>query len=283
MNTRLPQKCLFPMAGFGTRFLPATKTVPKEMLPIVNKPLAHYGVEEAMEAGLVDIGIVTSRGKEAITDYFDIASAELTQQLDNTARSELLSGLQQILTCCSFSFIRQYVRRGLGDAVLTGRPLIGDQPFGVILADDLCIAPPGQDNAMQQMVAVFKQFDAKYSVIAVEELPTDELSRFGVIDALPIAGFPNLLQVSNLVEKPAPGTAPSNYGIIGRYLLTPDIFEILERTELGHSGEIQLTDALCEQARQGRLIAWCLQGRRFDCGGVAGFVAAVNHFHGQGL
>ena len=270
------------MAGFGTRFLPATKTVPKEMLPIVNKPLAQYGIEEALEAGLVDIGIVTSRGKDAITDYFDADSAELTQQLANSAHSELLDGLQRVLDHCSFSFIRQRLRRGLGDAVLTGRPLIGDQPFGVILADDLCIAPLGQGNAMQQMVSVFQQYGGECSVIAVEELPTEALQRFGVIKGTPVAGEASLLQVDDLVEKPALGEAPSRYGIIGRYLLAPDIFEILERTAPGHGGEIQLTDALRTQAQQGRLIAWCLQGTRFDCGEVAGFVAAVNYCHGQG-
>ncbi len=281
MSAEQLNKCLFPMAGFGTRFLPATKTIPKEMLPIVNKPLAHYGVEEALEAGLSDIGIVTSRGKEAITDYFDADTVELAEQIRDSEREDLLASLRHILKNCTFSFIRQRRRLGLGDAVLSGRPLIGDQPFGVILADDLCIAPPGQHGAMKQMVSIFQQYGGQCSVLAVEQLPAEELPRFGVIEAAPIAGEDQLLQVSDVIEKPPLGEAPSDCGVIGRYLLTPDIFEILRGTAPGHGGELQLSDALREQARQGRLIAWQLQGQRFDCGEVAGFVAAVNHCHGQ--
>jgi UTP--glucose-1-phosphate uridylyltransferase len=266
------KKCLFPVAGYGTRFLPATKAMPKEMLPIVNKPLVQYGVEEAMQAGLHQIAFVTGRGKRAIIDHFD-TSYELEHQIAGTDKEGLLGGIRELIAQCTFSTTRQQEMRGLGHAILTGETLIGDQPFGVILADDLCFAQP--DGVMLQMVRLFNQF--RCSIVAIEEMPEAEIHKFGVIAGDPIRD--DLYRVTNMVEKPQRGEAPTNLAIMGRYILTPDIFDILRSTPPGRNNEIQITDALLRQAREGCVMAYKFKGRRFDCGSVDGFVEATNHVY----
>ncbi len=266
------KKCLFPAAGYGTRFLPATKTMPKEMLPIVDKPLIQYGVEEAMEGGLSHMAVVTGRGKRAIPDYFDV-SYELEHQIQGTEKEKKLAPIREIIDQCVFSFTRQKEMRGLGDAILTGETLIGNEPFAVVLADDLCVG--NAKGVLSQMVDIYNQH--KCSIVAIEEIPIDETDKYGVIAGDALAG--NLYRVSNMVEKPHPSDAPSNLAIIGRYIFTPDIFDILRETPPGKNGEIQITDALYVQAKQGRVLGYKFSGRRFDCGSVEGFVSATNFFY----
>lgn len=219
------RKCLFPVAGYGTRFLPATKSMPKEMLPVVNKPLVQYGVEESMEAGLTEIGFVTGRGKRAIEDHFDV-SYELEHQIAGTDKEAYLTSIREVMATCSFSFTRQREMRGLGDAILNGRRLVGDEPFAVVLSDDLCVKDGEADGVLKQMVGLFKQF--RCSIVAIQEVPEDQIHKFGVIKGEQIK--PGIYQVTDMVEKPKKENAPSNLAIIGRYILTPDIFEIIENT-----------------------------------------------------
>ena len=265
------RKCLFPVAGYGTRFLPATKSMPKEMLPVVNKPLVQYGVEEAVEAGLNNITFVTGRGKRAIADHFDI-SYELEHQIACTAKEEYLTGIRSIIDKVNFSFTRQHEMKGLGHAILTGEPLIGDEAFGVVLADDLCIGGE-YDGVMAQMVKLFKQF--RCTIVAIQEVPEDEVHKYGVIAGESISD--DIFRVTNMVEKPKKEDAPSNLAIIGRYILTPDIFEKIRETPPGANGEVQITDAILRQAQEGCVIAYKFKGRRFDCGSVDGFVEATNY------
>ena len=264
------KKCLFPVAGYGTRFLPATKAMPKEMLPILNKPLIQYGVEEAVEAGFTDVGFVTGRGKRAIEDHFD-QSYELERQIQGTGREKLLAGIRELIGSCTFSYTRQVNMRGLGHAILSGRALIGDEPFGVVLADDLCFG--AGSGVLAQMAGIFKQF--RCSIVAIEEVPESQTHKYGIIAGQGVSD--TIFRITDMVEKPAPGEAPSNLAIIGRYIFTPDIFEILESTEPGRDDEIQITDALLHQARHGAVLAYKFAGRRFDCGSVEGFVEATNH------
>ncbi|EKA1295008.1 UTP--glucose-1-phosphate uridylyltransferase GalU [Campylobacter jejuni] len=267
------QTCIFPAAGYGTRFLPATKTLPKEMLPILTKPLIHYGVDEALEAGMENMGFVTGRGKRALEDYFDI-SYELEHQISGTKKEYLLDEIRSLINRCTFTFTRQNQMKGLGDAVLKGKPLVGDEAFGVILADDLCVNEEGL-NVMAQMVKIYEKY--RCTIIAVMEVPKEQVSNYGVI----FGNFveENLIMVNSMIEKPSPDEAPSNLAIIGRYILTPDIFGILENTKAGKNGEIQLTDALLAQATNGMVLAYKFQGKRFDCGSVEGFVEATNYFY----
>jgi len=264
------KKCLFPVAGYGTRFLPATKAMPKEILPILEKPLVQYGVEEAVEAGLTDIGFVTGRGKRAIEDHFDV-SYELEHQIAGTGKEKALDGIRSLIEACTFSYTRQIEMKGLGDAILKGRTLIGDEPFAVVLADDLCFGT--ERGVLAQMVSLFNQF--RCSIVAIEEVPADQTHSYGVIAGDAISD--RLFRVTDMVEKPAPEDAPSNLAIIGRYVLTPDIFDVLEATPAGKNGELQITDALLNQARAGCVIAYRFDGRRFDCGSVAGYVDATNY------
>lgn len=270
------KKCLFPVAGYGTRFLPATKSMPKEILPIVNKPLVQYGVEEAIQAGLVDIGMVTGRGKRSIEDHFDV-NYELEHQISGSDKEEYLTSIREVMSKAAFSFTRQVEMRGLGDAILNGKRLIGDEPFGVVLSDDLCLpAEDGDgDGVMAQMVKLFKQF--RCSIVAIQEVPDHLIHKFGVIEGEQIKE--GLFQVTGMVEKPALEDAPSNLAIIGRYILTPDIFDIIEDTPPGKNGEVQITDALLTQAKNGCVLAYKFKGRRFDCGSVEGFVEATNHVY----
>ncbi|MGF1765067.1 UTP--glucose-1-phosphate uridylyltransferase GalU [Aliivibrio kagoshimensis] len=264
------KKCLFPAAGYGTRFLPATKSMPKEMMPIVNKPLIEYGVEEAINAGMDGMCIVTGRGKHSIMDHFD-KNYELEHQISGTNKEVLLDDIREIIESANFTYIRQREMKGLGHAILTGRDLIGDEPFAVVLADDLCVNE--QSGVLEQMVALYKQF--RCSIVAVEEVPDDETHKYGVIAGQEIKD--DLFRVDSMVEKPEPGTAPSNLAIIGRYILTPDIFELIENTEPGKNGEIQITDALMKQAQSGCVLAYKFKGRRFDCGSVEGYIEATNY------
>ena len=263
-------KCLFPVAGYGTRFLPATKSMPKEMLPVVNKPLVQYGVEEAIAAGMNQMAMVTGRGKRAITDHFDI-SYELEHQIAGTAKEKYLTSIRSVIDAASFTMTRQREMKGLGHAILTGETLIGNEPFGVILSDDLCLNQEG-DGVLAQMVKLYKQF--RCSIVAIQEVPQDQTEKYGVIAGEALKE--GLYRVDDMVEKPKPEEAPSNLAIIGRYILTPDIFDILRETPPGKGGEVQLTDALLTQAKNGCVMAYKFAGKRFDCGSVDGFVEATN-------
>ncbi len=266
------KKCLFPVAGYGTRFLPATKSMPKEMLPVVNKPLVQYGVEEAVEAGLRDIALVTGRGKRSIDDHFDI-SYELEHQISGTSKETYLESIRTIINSASFSMTRQREMKGLGHAILTGEVLIGhEDAFGVILSDDLCLREDGE-GVMAQMVKLYKQF--RCSIVAVMEVPKEDVDKYGVIVGSELNN--GIYRVESMVEKPSVDEAPSNLAVIGRYILTPDIFDILRETKPGKNGEIQITDALNQQASEGCVMAYKFKGRRFDCGSVPGFVEATNH------
>jgi UTP--glucose-1-phosphate uridylyltransferase len=263
------KKCLFPVAGYGTRFLPATKSMPKEMLPVVNKPLVQYGVEEAIAAGMTTCAMVTGRGKRAIADHFDI-SYELEHQISGSGKEIYLESIRDVLEHGVFTMVRQREMKGLGHAILTGEALIGNEPFGVLLSDDLCLNDgPG---VLAQMAQLYNQF--RCSIVAIQEVPADEVHKYGVISGQSLKD--GIYRVDEMVEKPAPEDAPSNLAIIGRYILTPDIFDIIRETTAGANGEIQLTDALQTQARKGCVMAYKFSGRRFDCGSVPGFVEATN-------
>lgn len=264
------KKCLFPAAGYGTRFLPATKAMPKEMLPVVTKPLIQYGVEEAMSAGITGMAIVTGRGKRAIEDHFDI-SYELEHQIAGSDKEALLDDTRRIIETCSFSYTRQVEMKGLGHAILVGGNLIGHEPFAVILADDYCIGEG--DSVLKQMVDLYEKYQC--SIVAIMEVPADKTHRYGVIEGEEEED--GIFRLSNMVEKPAPEDAPSNLAIIGRYILTPDIYEIIESTPPGKNGEMQITDALLTQAKAGGVIGYKFKGRRFDCGSVDGFIEATNY------
>jgi UTP--glucose-1-phosphate uridylyltransferase len=268
--------CLFPAAGYGTRFLPATKSMPKEMLPVLTKPLIQYGVEEAMEAGMNTMAIVTGRGKRAIEDHFDI-SYELEHQIKGTSKEKMLADIRHIIDKCTFSYTRQKEMKGLGHAILTGKPLVSYQPFAVILADDLCVNEG--NGVLSQMVALYEKYQC--SIVAIEEIDPQQTDRYGVIAGEEIE--PGIYRVSNMVEKPSPEDAPTNLAIIGRYILTPDIFDILRQTKPGKGGEIQITDALLEQALAGNVIAYKFQGKRYDCGSIDGYVQATVELYQQSL
>lgn len=272
------KKCLFPAAGYGTRFLPATKAIPKEMLPVLTKPLLQYGVEEAIAAGLETMAIVTGRGKRSIEDHFDI-SYELEHQIKGTAKESYLTEIRSVINACTFSYTRQVEMKGLGHAILTGETLIGHEPFAVVLADDLCDSE--RDGILTQMVKLYEKY--KCCIVAVEEIPAEDSKKYGVIagDAIKDTHYEtgSLVRVYDMVEKPEPEDAPSNLAIIGRYILTPDIFDVLRETKPGKGGEIQITDALLEMAKIGKVIAYKFEGTRFDCGSVDGFVEATNYFY----
>jgi UTP--glucose-1-phosphate uridylyltransferase len=270
------KKCLFPAAGYGTRFLPATKAVPKEMLPILTKPLLQYGVEEALSAGITNMAIVTGRGKRAIEDHFD-NSFELEMQLSGTSKESYLKEIKEIIKNSTFTYVRQKIMLGLGHAILTGEPLIGDEPFAVILADDLCDCD--ESKVISQLIEIYNQH--KCSVVAIEEVPMSQTSKYGIITGNLVDKSEDVYRVTDMIEKPEPKDAPTNMAIIGRYILTPDIFDILKNTKPSKGGEIQITDALLTQAKQGKVIAYKFKGKRFDCGNIKGYVAATNYFAEQ--
>ncbi|GGA98161.1 UTP--glucose-1-phosphate uridylyltransferase [Agarivorans gilvus] len=264
------KKCLFPVAGYGTRFLPATKSMPKEMLPIVNKPLVQYGVEEAVAANMTDMAFITGRGKRAIADHFDI-SYELENEIAGTSKEAYLKEIRHLVDNVNCTYTRQKKMMGLGHAVLCGETLIGQEPFGVVLADDLCFGDDG--GVLAQMAKLYQQF--RCSIIAVMEVPKEEAHKYGVIEGEALRD--DLFRVTSMVEKPPQGEEPSNLAVIGRYILTPDIFSLIRDTKPGKNGEIQLTDALLTQAQNGCVMAYKFKGKRFDCGSVEGFVEATNY------
>jgi UTP--glucose-1-phosphate uridylyltransferase len=264
-------KCLFPAAGYGTRFLPATKAIPKEMLPILTKPLLQYGVEEALSAGISNMAIVTGRGKRSIEDHFD-CSFELESQLIGTNKEHYLKEIKSLIDQATFTYVRQRQMLGLGHAVLTGETLIGNEPFAVLLADDLCDCI--DESVLSQMINIYNKYQC--SIIAIQEVPKSETCKYGIVTGELIDD--NTYRVSNMVEKPSIENAPSNLGIIGRYILTPDIFNILKQIKPDKSQEMQITDALLVQALKGNVIAFKFKGRRYDCGSIDGYVSAINHF-----
>ncbi|ANV98440.1 UTP--glucose-1-phosphate uridylyltransferase [Helicobacter enhydrae] len=265
------KKCLFPAAGYGTRFLPATKAMPKEMLPIVNKPLIQYGVEEALQAGCNQIAIITGRNKRNIEDHFDI-SYELEDNIKGTDKENYLLGIRKIMQNCSFSYTRQNEMKGLGHAILTGETLIGNEAFGVILADDLCSSTK---SVLAQMIEVYEKYQC--AIVAIERVDRTQIDKYGIIEGEEIEK--GVFQVRKMIEKPSPEEAPSNLAIIGRYILIPEIFDILKQTQPGKKGEIQITDALQVLAQQGKVIAYEFEGIRYDCGSVEGFIQATNAFY----
>jgi UTP--glucose-1-phosphate uridylyltransferase len=240
------------------------------MLPVVNKPLIEYAVQEAVDAGLTRIGFVTGRGKRAIEDHFD-KNYELEDQIRGTGKEDLIRPTRDLIDSCQFSYTRQKEMKGLGHAILTGETLIGDEPFAVVLADDLCIADG--DGVLTQMVNLFNQF--RCSIVAVEEVPEEHIHQYGVVSGELLEN--GVYRIADMIEKPSKNEAPSNLGIIGRYILTPDIFDVLRETPLGKNGELQITDALQKQANQGNVLAYQFEGRRFDCGSIDGFVDATNY------
>jgi len=267
-------KCLFPVAGYGTRFLPATKAIPKEMLPILTKPLIQYGVEEAMSAGMTTMAMVISKHKQAIKNHFE-PHADIEASIKGTAKESLLDEVNHVSERCDFSYIEQDQMLGLGHAIYTGKPLIGNESFAVILPDDLCTSQG--DSVLAQMVKLYEQHP-DCCIVAIEEVPIAEVDKYGVIDGELLENSTNAYRVNSMVEKPSPTEAPTNLAIIGRYILTPEIFDVLENTVPDKNGEIQITDALMTLAKQGKVIAYQFQGIRFDCGSVKGFVKATNKF-----
>ena len=232
-------KCLFPVAGYGTRFLPATKAIPKEMLPILTKPLIQYGVEEAMSAGMTTMAMVTSKYKQAIENHFK-PHADIEASIKGTAKESLLDEVNHTSEQCDFTYIEQQQMLGLGHAIYTGKPLIGNEPFAVILPDDLCTNDG--DSVLTQMTQLFDQHP-DCCIVAIEEVPMTEVDKYGVIDGELLEGSNNAYRVKSMVEKPSPAEAPTNLAIIGRYILIPEIFDVLESTNPDNNGEIQITDA----------------------------------------
>jgi len=267
-------KAVFPAAGLGTRFLPATKAQPKEMLPIVDKPIIQYGVEEALAAGCNQIIMVTGRGKTAIEDHFDV-SYELEKILEEKGKSDLLKIVRQISDMIHVAYVRQKEALGLGHAVLTARELVGNEPFAVLLADDVIDA---EVPALKQMMRVFEQ--TQCSVIATQIVEGKAISAYGVLDVKPAEGHQGgrLYEVLNMVEKPSLEEAPSNLAIIGRYILTPTIFDVLTKTPVGKGGELQLTDALRLLLKQEKMYAYVYEGKRHDAGDKLGFLKATIEF-----
>jgi UTP--glucose-1-phosphate uridylyltransferase len=262
-----PTKAVFPVAGLGTRFLPVTKASPKEMLPIVDKPLIQYAVEEAAEAGITEMIFITGRTKRAIEDHFDKAY-ELEVELEARGRTQTLEELRSMLPRgMNCIYMRQSEALGLGHAVLCARPVVGPEPFAVILADDFIDGKPG---AMAQMMEMYRQHGS--SILGVEDVAPSETASYGIVDAVDIA--PRLLQVNGIVEKPQPEDAPSNLAVVGRYLFTPRIFDHLENVQPGKGGEIQLTDGIASLMQEERVLAYRFQGKRYDCGSKLGYMKA---------
>ena len=264
------RKAVFPAAGLGTRFLPATKAQPKEMLPLVDTPIIQYGVEEAVASGVANIILVTGRGKNAIEDHFDV-SVELETFLEARGKTELLSEIRKISNLINFSYVRQGEPLGLGHAVLVTRDLVGDEPFAVILGDDVIDATP---PALRQMIDVFDEVDGP--VLAVERVPREDVSSYGIIDAEEVR--PGVYRVRDLVEKPPRAEAPSDLAIIGRYILTPDIFPALEATASDRTGEIQLTNGLRRLLKDRPIYGCRVDGVRHDTGNKLGFLKAVVYY-----
>lgn len=270
MSRYAVRKAVIPAAGWGTRFLPATKASPKEMLPLVDKPLIQYAVEEAVASGIEDIIVITGRGKRAIEDHFD-RSVELEETLKGTGKSQILHQIRQISNLANFCYVRQSEQLGLGHAVLCAQHLIGDEPFAVILGDEIIDA---HVPALAQLTHVYKKRHG--AVLGVQDVPKADVSRYGIISPKHLAH--GLHRVEGLVEKPSPTDAPSTLAVIGRYVLPPEIFPILRKTRPGKNGEIQLTDALKELARKSPMYALEIEGQRHDAGDKLGFLIATVEF-----
>jgi UTP--glucose-1-phosphate uridylyltransferase len=267
------RKAVFPAAGLGTRFLPATKAQPKEMLPLVDKPTIQYGVEEAVAAGISNIILVTGRGKNAIEDHFDV-SAELEAFLESRGKLEQLEEVRSISRMISVSYVRQGEPLGLGHAVLVTESVVAGEPFAVVLADDVIDADPG---GLQQMIEVYNRTDSP--VIAVERVPDEQVSSYGILDVEPAPEVgPRAYRIRDMVEKPPRAEAPSNLAIIGRYILTPDIFPALRETDRDKSGEIQLTNGMKRLLGKRPMYAYEIDGVRHDTGNKLGFLKAVVYF-----
>jgi UTP--glucose-1-phosphate uridylyltransferase len=267
------RKAVFPAAGLGTRFLPATKALPKEMLPLVDKPIIQYGVEEALNSGCDQIIIITGRGKQAIEDHFDV-SYELEKMLEERKKTDLLKIVRSISDMIHVAYVRQKEALGLGHAVLTARELVGNEPFAVLLADDVIDADP---PCLKQMIDVFEQTHC--SVIATQVVEGKAISAYGVLDAKPVNGFNGrLYEIQSMVEKPRLEDAPSNLAIIGRYILTPAVFETLAQIKAGAGGELQLTDGMKLLLKQEKMYGYVYEGRRHDTGDKLGFLKATVEF-----
>ena len=269
------RKAVFPAAGLGTRFLPATKAQPKEMLPLVDKPIIQYGVEEAVHSGIRNIIIVTGRGKSAIEDHFDV-SFELENMLETRNKKDLLKIVRQVSDLIDVSYIRQKEALGLGHAVLRAKDLVGPEPFAVVLADDVIDA---ETPCIRQLLDIYEFFSAP--VLAVMEVPKEAISSYGCIDGEPVShngSKDKVFRIRDLVEKPKANEAPSNLAIIGRYILTPDIFESISNVEPGSGGEIQLTDSLKLLLRSRPIYAFKFEGKRYDAGDKLGFLKATVEF-----
>jgi UTP--glucose-1-phosphate uridylyltransferase len=270
-TTRQVNTAVFPVAGLGTRFLPATKASPKEMLPIVDKPLIQYAVEEAYAAGVRHMVFVTGRSKRAIEDHFDTAY-ELESELKAAGKHELLKVVEAVapddMDC---TYVRQHRSLGLGHAVLCAAHIVGEQPFAVLLADDLMVGPPGGQPVLAQMADAFESLGR--SVLAVQEVPEDQVRRYGIVAGA--AAGERLISIERIVEKPAPEAAPSRMGVAGRYILTPRIFDEIRNQPPGAGGEIQLTDAIARLMAKERVYAYQYSGKRYDCGSKEGFLQAT--------
>ena len=266
------RKAVFPAAGLGTRFLPATKAQPKEMLPLVDKPIIQYGVEEALASGCDQIIIVTGRGKSAIEDHFDV-SYELEKMLEERGKTELLSIVRHISDMIHVAYVRQKEANGLGHAVFVARELVGNEPFAVLLADDVIDADV---PCLKQMIDVYNE--TKSSVIAIMEVDKKAISSYGAIAGKPVSGNNRIFDVQGLVEKPRAEEAPSNLAVIGRYVLTPRIFEMLAETPLGTGGELQLTDGMRQLLKHEKIYGYRFEGRRHDTGDKLGFLKATVEF-----
>jgi UTP--glucose-1-phosphate uridylyltransferase len=268
------RKAIFPAAGLGTRFLPATKAQPKEMLPLVDKPIIQYGVEEALASGCDQIIIITGRGKQAIEDHFDV-SYELERMLEDRKKTDLLAIVRHISDLIHVAYVRQKEALGLGHAVLTARELVGDEPFAVLLADDVIDADP---PCLKQMISVFDE--TQCSVLATQMVEGKAISAYGVLDVKPADGRfqGRLYEIVNMVEKPRPQEAPSNLAIIGRYILTPTVFDTLSQIQAGAGGELQLTDGMKLLLKKEKMYAYVYQGKRHDTGDKLGFLKATVEF-----
>jgi UTP--glucose-1-phosphate uridylyltransferase len=267
------RRALFPAAGLGTRFLPATKAQPKEMLPLVDKPIIQYAIEEAVASGLKNLVIITGRGKNAIEDHFDI-SYELEKTLEERGKSDMLSLVRAVSEMVHIAYVRQKEAMGLGHAVLVARDLMNEEPFAVLLGDDVI---ESEVPCIRQMMDIYDRHEA--CVIAIMEVPAEETGRYGIIKAKALSeGDGRLFEILDMVEKPSPDEAPSNLAIIGRYILTPDVFHVLEKTGTGSGGEIQLTDGLRQMLSRKRILAYKFQGKRHDAGDKLGFLKATIEF-----
>ena len=261
-------KCIFPAAGYGTRFLPVTKSSPKEMLPIVNKPLIHYGADESYKAGIKDMTFIIGRNKESIVNYFDM-NVELEYHIKGTEKERRIGGINELLNECSFSYVRQREISGLGSAILAARHHVEKMPFAVLLADDLLIGAE-KPNVLDQMHEIYKR--ERCTVLALQEVPPEETSHYGIVEAQKRED--GIYDIKSMVEKPSSAEAPSHLAIIGRYILMPSIFDYLEQVKPSKNDEYQLTDALAKQTMKERVLGLKINALRFDCGSLAGFVAA---------